>query len=114
MAEILHNSWASIASRGNSKKVVRPLSIPNRVDPQFKLQSKVIYQNEYLDGIIRLQKATAIVKQALAPDSALFSIPVSLIQHRTEAYKLIETQCGPVQGFRPISNYGSLALFGRT
>ncbi|KAG2193022.1 hypothetical protein INT47_012147 [Mucor saturninus] len=95
MTEILHNSWASIASRGNSKKVVRLLSVPNSVDPQFKLQSKVIYQNEYLDGIIRMQKATAIVKQALTPDSALFSIP------------LIETQCGPVQGFHPISNYGS-------
>ncbi|KAG2193949.1 hypothetical protein INT47_003519 [Mucor saturninus] len=107
MAEILHNPWASIASRGNSKKVVRSLSVPNSVDPQFKLQSKVIYQNEYHDGIIRMQEATAIVKQALTPDFALFSIPVSLIQHRTEAYKFIETQCGPVQGFRPISNYGS-------
>ncbi|KAG2193450.1 hypothetical protein INT47_004672 [Mucor saturninus] len=96
MAEILHNFWASIASRGKSKKVVRSLSGPNNGDPQFKLQSKVIYQNEYLDGIIRMQKATAIVKQALTPDSALFSIP-----------KLIETQCGAVQGFRPISNYGS-------
>ncbi|KAI7880895.1 uncharacterized protein EV154DRAFT_485842 [Mucor mucedo] len=61
MAEKLHNSWATIASRGNSKKVVRPLSVPNNVDSQLKLQT----------------------------------------------YKLIETQCGPFHGFRPISNYGS-------
>ncbi|KAI7890771.1 uncharacterized protein EV154DRAFT_603013 [Mucor mucedo] len=107
MPENLHNSWATIVSRGNSKKVVRPLSVPKNVDSQFKLQSKVIYQSEDLEGLIRMQKATEIVKQALTPDSALFSIPASLIQHRTEAYKLIETQCGPVHGFRPISNYGS-------
>ncbi|KAI7890765.1 uncharacterized protein EV154DRAFT_421557 [Mucor mucedo] len=107
MAEKLHNSWATIASRGNSKNIVRPLSVPNNVDSQFKLQSKVIYQSEHLDCLIRMQKATEIVKQALTPDLALFFIPASLIQHRTEAYKLIETQCGPVHGFRPISNYGS-------
>ncbi|KAI7879338.1 uncharacterized protein EV154DRAFT_429116, partial [Mucor mucedo] len=69
--------------------------------------SKVIYQSEDLECLIRMQKATEIVKQALTPDSALFSISASLIQHRTEAYKLIETQCGPVHDFRPISNYGS-------
>ncbi|KAI7878989.1 uncharacterized protein EV154DRAFT_429205, partial [Mucor mucedo] len=107
MAEKLHNSWATITSRSNSKKVVRPLSVPNNVDSQFKLQSKVIYQSEDLDCFIRMQKAIEIVRQALTPDSALFSIPASLIQHRTEAYKLIETQCGPVHGFRTISNYGS-------
>ncbi|KAG2193795.1 hypothetical protein INT47_009937 [Mucor saturninus] len=90
MAESLHNSWASIASRGKSKKVVRSLSDP----------TVGILNSSY-------KKATAIVKQALTPDSALFSIPVCSIQHRTEAYKLIETQCGAVQGFRPISNYGS-------
>ncbi|KAI7873308.1 uncharacterized protein EV154DRAFT_430930, partial [Mucor mucedo] len=107
MAETLSESWATIASLGKSKKVIRPLSVSNNMDSQFKLQSKVIYQNEVLDSIIRMQKATAIVKQALTPDSALFSFPASLIEHRTEAYELIETQCGPVHGFRAISNYGS-------
>ncbi|KAI7878988.1 uncharacterized protein EV154DRAFT_394039, partial [Mucor mucedo] len=69
--------------------------------------SKVIYQSEDLDCFIRMQKAIEIVRQALTTDSALFSIPASLIQHRTEAYKLIQSQCGSVHGFRPISNYGS-------
>ncbi|KAI7875971.1 uncharacterized protein EV154DRAFT_429901, partial [Mucor mucedo] len=107
MAETLPESWANIVSLGKSKKVIRPLSVSNNLDSQFKLQSKVIYQHEILDSIIRMQQATAIVKQALTPDSALFSFPASLLEHRTEAYKLIETQCGPVHGFRPISNYGS-------
>ncbi|KAG2193449.1 hypothetical protein INT47_004671 [Mucor saturninus] len=103
----MHNSWASVAARGTSQNVIRPLHILNQKDSPFQPQSKVIYESDDLDCILRMQKATAIVKQALTPDSVLFSFSASLISHRTEAYKLIESQCGAVHGFRPISNFGS-------
>ncbi|KAG2194772.1 hypothetical protein INT47_012074 [Mucor saturninus] len=107
MATNMHNSWASVTARGTSQKVIRPLHVLNQKDSPFQPQSKVIYESDDLDYILRMQKATAIVKQALTPDSILFSFSASVISHQTEAYKLIESQCGAVHGFRPISNFGS-------
>ncbi|KAG2192707.1 hypothetical protein INT47_010350 [Mucor saturninus] len=54
-----------------------------------------------------MRQAASIVKQALTPGSVLFSLPSVLFQHRSDAYKLIEEQCGAVQAFRPISNYST-------
>ncbi|KAG2193798.1 hypothetical protein INT47_009940 [Mucor saturninus] len=100
-------SWSTVAARGASKKVLRPLPVPSETDERYKLQGKVIYQHADLDYQIMMRQAAAIVKQALTPGSVLLSLPAVLFQHRSDAYKLIEEQCGAVQGFRPISNYAT-------
>ncbi|KAG2193796.1 hypothetical protein INT47_009938 [Mucor saturninus] len=83
-------SWSTVASRGASKKVLRPLPVPTVTDSQFKLKSNILFEHPQLDYQIMVRQAASIVKQALTP-----------------AYELIEAQCGAVQGFRPISNYGT-------
>ncbi|KAG2191898.1 hypothetical protein INT47_005345 [Mucor saturninus] len=98
-------SWSTVASRGASKKVLRPLPVSTETDSQFKLKSNILFEDPQLDHQIMVRQAASIVKQALTLGSVLFSFPASLFKHRTEAYELIETQCGAVQGFRPISNY---------
>ncbi|KAG2194349.1 hypothetical protein INT47_011516 [Mucor saturninus] len=100
-------SWSTVASRGASKKVLRPLPVSTETDSKFKLKSNILFEHPQLDYQIMVRQAASIVKQALTPGSVLFSFPASLFKHRTEAYELIEAQCGAVQGFRPISNYGT-------
>lgn len=51
------------------------------------------------------RKAAAIVRQALSPDSVLFSLPATAFSHRTDAYKTIADQIGPLASVRPLSNY---------
>ncbi|KAG2194348.1 hypothetical protein INT47_011515 [Mucor saturninus] len=100
-------SWSTVAARGASKKVLRPLPVASETDSRYKLQGNVIFQHADLDYQIMMRQAESIVKQALTPGSVLFSFPAVLFKHRSDAYKLIEAQCGAVQGFRPISNYGT-------
>ncbi|KAI7875445.1 uncharacterized protein EV154DRAFT_430085 [Mucor mucedo] len=73
----------------------------------LQLKSNILFHHPELDYQIMVRQAASIVKQALTPGSVLFLFPASLFKHRTEAYELIEAQCGAVQGFRPISNYGT-------
>ncbi|KAG2192678.1 hypothetical protein INT47_003620, partial [Mucor saturninus] len=100
-------SWSTLASRGASKKVLRPLPVSAETNSQLKLKSNLLFQHPELDYQLMVRQAASIVKQALIPGSVLFSFPASLFKHRTEAYEVIETQCGAVQGFRHISNYGT-------
>ncbi|KAG2192679.1 hypothetical protein INT47_003621 [Mucor saturninus] len=100
-------SWSTVASRGASKKVLRPLPVSAETDSLFKLKSNLLFQRPELDYQLMVRQAASIVKQALTPGSVLFSFPASLFKHRTEAYELIEAHCGAVQGFRPNSNYGT-------
>ncbi|KAG2191927.1 hypothetical protein INT47_007552 [Mucor saturninus] len=100
-------AWSTVATRGASKKVLRPLPVSMETDSRYKLQANLIYQHVDLDYQIMMRQAAAIVKQALTPGSVLFSLPAVLFKHRSDAYKLIEDQCGDVQGFRPINNYGT-------
>ncbi|CDH61158.1 predicted protein [Lichtheimia corymbifera JMRC:FSU:9682] len=51
------------------------------------------------------RKAAAIIRQAFSPDSVLFSFPLMLFDHRTDAYKEIQHQIGPFASVRPLSNY---------
>ncbi|KAI7873310.1 uncharacterized protein EV154DRAFT_570187 [Mucor mucedo] len=102
-----HVSWSTVAFRGASKKVLRPLPVSPETDSQFKLKGNTLFHHPELDYQIMVRQAASIVKQALTPGSVLFSFPASLFKHRREAYELIEAQCGTVQGFRPISNYGT-------
>ncbi|KAI7875638.1 uncharacterized protein EV154DRAFT_472712 [Mucor mucedo] len=102
-----HVSCSTVASRGASKKVLRPLPVSAETDSKFKLKSNTLFHHPELDYQIMVRQAASIVKQALTPGSVLFSFPASIFKHRTEAYELIEAQCGAVQGFRPISNYGT-------
>ncbi|CDH54864.1 predicted protein [Lichtheimia corymbifera JMRC:FSU:9682] len=46
------------------------------------------------------RKAAAIVRQALTPDSVLFTVPTSAFAHRSDVYKAIETQIGPLEDVR--------------
>lgn len=55
------------------------------------------------------RKAAAIIRQALSPDSVLFSFPLMLFDHRTDAYKEIQDQIGPFASVRPLSNYDARA-----
>ncbi|KAG2193948.1 hypothetical protein INT47_003518 [Mucor saturninus] len=76
-------SWSTVASRGASKKVLRPRPVSAETDSQFKLKSNILFPHPELD-------------YQLMP-----------FKHCPEAYELIAAQCGAVQGFRPISNYGT-------
>ncbi|KAG2192837.1 hypothetical protein INT47_012366 [Mucor saturninus] len=67
----------------------------------------VIYQHADLNYQIMMRQAAALVKQALTPGSVLFSLPAVLFKRRSDANKSIKDQCRDVQGFRPISNYGT-------
>ncbi|KAI7875630.1 uncharacterized protein EV154DRAFT_430014, partial [Mucor mucedo] len=102
-----HVSWSTVASRGASKKVLRPLPVSAETDSQFKLKTNILFHHPELDYEIMVRQAASIVKQALTPGSVLFSFPGSLFKHRTEAYELIEAQCGAVQRIPSISNYGT-------
>lgn len=51
------------------------------------------------------RKAATIIRQALAPDTVLFSFPLVAFTHRAEAYKAITDQIGPLASIRPLSNY---------
>lgn len=59
------------------------------------MRTRILLDNSY----------PAIVRQALTPDSVLFSLPALAFERRSKAYSLIESQIGPVHGFRPLSVY---------
>lgn len=99
-------SWTTVAARGLTNKIVRPSIQNKQVTGGVKLMSNVIFQHDDLEIQILARKAAAIVRQALTPGSVLFSFPAQLFKVRTDAYELIEKECGKVSGVRPISMYG--------
>jgi hypothetical protein len=99
-------SWTTVAARGLTNKIVRPSIQTKQVTGGVKLMSTVIFQHDDLEIQILARKAAAIVRQALTPGSVLFSFPSQLFKVRTDAYELIEKECGKVSGVRPISMYG--------
>ncbi|KAG2192113.1 hypothetical protein INT47_012405 [Mucor saturninus] len=101
------STWADIAAVGNAKKVLPYIHVSDKTDSEFKISSTIIYEDECLEALMLTKKALSIVNQKLTYGSVFFSFPAAVFQHRVEAYRAIQSQCGPIHGVRPISFYGA-------
>ncbi|KAI7873424.1 hypothetical protein K492DRAFT_117501, partial [Lichtheimia hyalospora FSU 10163] len=74
-------------------------------DTDATITTNILYEDPHYEEQQLARKAAAIVRQALTPDSVLFSFPPNVFSERTETYKVIEDQIGPLEGVIPISVY---------
>ncbi|KAI7873376.1 hypothetical protein K492DRAFT_170167, partial [Lichtheimia hyalospora FSU 10163] len=93
--------WSQVVAKGAGLKVITP----SRPSPISTMSTDLFYEHQDFTKQLLSRKAAAIVRQALTPDSVLFSFPSTLFTRRSQAYKIIESQIGPVEGFRPLSAY---------
>lgn len=93
--------WSQVVAKGAGLKVITP----SRPSPISSMSTDLFYEHPDFTKQLLSRKAAAIVRQALTPDSVLFSFPMTLFTRRSQAYKIIESQIGPVEGFRPLSAY---------
>ena len=100
-------SWTTVLSRGATKKVVSVNS--SRQSAESGLIPEILFEDEDLKNALLIQRATAIVQQALTSNSVLFSFPKKLFEDRVQAYKLIEAQISAKMEFLPISMYSTRA-----
>lgn len=98
--------WSQVAARGAGLKVLT--SSPAH-DRDATITSDILFQDPEYERQQMARKAAAIVRQALTPDSVLFSFPSTVFLERTDAYKAIEEQIGPMEGVRPLSVYDTRA-----
>lgn len=79
---------------------------PTRIfDSNARLSSQILFEDPEFQNQQLARKAVSIVRQALTPQSVLFSFPPTLFAHRTDAYKSIEDNIGPLTAVRPLSLY---------
>ncbi|KAG2193458.1 hypothetical protein INT47_004680, partial [Mucor saturninus] len=52
-------SWSTVASRGVSKKVLRPLPVSTETDSKFKLKSNILFEHAQLDYQIMVRQAAS-------------------------------------------------------
>lgn len=99
-------NWSQVAAKGAGLKV---LTRARNLDAQSTLSSETLYEHpDYQDQQLA-RKAAAIVRQALTPNSVLFSFPPTTFTHRTEAYDAIAKDIGPLAAVRPLSLYSTHA-----
>ncbi|CDS10926.1 hypothetical protein LRAMOSA11412 [Lichtheimia ramosa] len=79
---------------------------PSRAkDGEATMSFSILYEHPDFQDQQLARKAAAIVRQSLTPEAVLFSFPPNTFAHRTDAYKAIENQVGPLDGVRPLSLY---------
>ncbi|CDS13150.1 hypothetical protein LRAMOSA05328 [Lichtheimia ramosa] len=94
--------WSQVAAKGAGMRVISPTRI---FDSNARLSSQILFEDPEFQNQQLARKAASIVRQALTPQSVLFSFPPTLFAHRTEAYKSIEDNIGPLAAVRPLSLY---------
>ncbi|KAI7873558.1 hypothetical protein K492DRAFT_115984, partial [Lichtheimia hyalospora FSU 10163] len=94
--------WSQVAAKAAGMKVVTP-SRSSR--DSATMSSDILFELPEFSQQQLARKAAAIIRQALSPDTVLFSFPRLSFSHHTEAYKLIVDQIGPLASVRPLSNY---------
>ncbi|KAJ8654752.1 hypothetical protein O0I10_009643 [Lichtheimia ornata] len=93
--------WSQVVAKGAGMKVITPSRAPR----DGTMTSDILYEHSEFTRQQLSRKAAALVKQALTPQSVLFSLPHLAFERRSKAYAEIESQIGEVQGFRHISAY---------
>lgn len=78
---------------------------PARRAQNSEISTDILYEDPEFTKQQMARKAAAIVRQALTPDSVLFTVPTSAFVHRSDIYKAIESQIGPLEDVRPLSLY---------
>lgn len=98
--------WSQVAAKGAGLKV---LTRARHADSNTNLSTEILYEHPDFQDQQLARKAATIVRQALTPDSVLFSFPPSTFAHRTEAYDAISKEIGPLADVRPLSLYSTNA-----
>ncbi|KAJ8656562.1 hypothetical protein O0I10_007639 [Lichtheimia ornata] len=94
--------WSQVAAKGAGMRVISPTRI---FDANATLSSEILFEHPDFKNQQLARKAASIVRQALTPQSVLFSFPPTSFAHRTEAFKSIEDNIGPLAAVRPLSLY---------
>ncbi|CDH60003.1 hypothetical protein RO3G_01473 [Lichtheimia corymbifera JMRC:FSU:9682] len=95
--------WSQVVAKSARMRVITPA----RRSQNSEISTDIFQSYEDPDFTKQqmARKAAAIVRQALTPDSVLFTVPTSAFAHRSDVYKAIETQIGPLGDVRPLSLY---------
>jgi hypothetical protein len=101
-------SWTTVVARGLKTKVPAPLRKIGKDGQSDVFSTRILFEDPEIAAYNRSLQVTSIIHSALSPKAVVFDIPSSLFKHRTDAYKLIVDQLGPVVGgFNPISLRGT-------
>ncbi|KAI7873663.1 hypothetical protein K492DRAFT_112651, partial [Lichtheimia hyalospora FSU 10163] len=82
--------WSQVVAKGVRMRVITP----TRRFQNTSISTDLLFEHPEFTKQQMARKAAAIVRQALTPDSVLFSIPTSAFTDRTDVYKAIEAQIG--------------------
>lgn len=94
--------WSQVVAKAAGMKVVTSSRSPRDTST---ITTDIIYELPEFTQQQLARKAASIIRQALSPESVLFSFPLNVFEHRTDAYQLIIDQIGPLKSIRPLSNY---------
>ena len=94
-------SWSQVVAKGARMRVITP----TRRARLSAISTDILFEDQEFTKQQMARKAAAIVRQALTPNSVLFSIPTTAFAHRSDIYKAIEAQIGPLEDVRPLSLY---------
>ncbi|CEP14345.1 hypothetical protein [Parasitella parasitica] len=99
-------SWATVLSRGLSKKVINTQTRRAVKAAKYQLVTEVLFENEDLKAEILTRKATAIIENAVDPNAVLFTFPKQTIDefdHYVDVYVAISEQLGTTKvQYRPL------------
>ncbi|CDH61170.1 hypothetical protein RO3G_01610 [Lichtheimia corymbifera JMRC:FSU:9682] len=95
-------NWSQVAAKAAGMKVVTATTTSR---DSATMSMDILFEAPEFSKQLLARKAAAIIRQALSPHSVLFSFPLMLFDHRTDAYKEIQHQIGPFASVRPLSNY---------
>ena len=102
-------AWSTIAARSLKAKVPEPIRMARYNEVKETLVSHLLYEDPDIKSNLLANKVFSVLQNALSPGSVLFSFPAKLFEHRSDAYRLVLEQIGPVVGdeFKPISQFGN-------
>lgn len=102
-------SWNTVVIRGSKESISAPVHKVDKADHSDYYSTQVLYEGPELIAYRRSQKVISIIHTGLSAKSVIFEFPPFLFEHRTDAYKIILEQLGPVvgNGFNPISRKGT-------
>ncbi|CDH61037.1 hypothetical protein RO3G_01611 [Lichtheimia corymbifera JMRC:FSU:9682] len=102
MAESVPLKWSQVVAKAAGMKVITPSRASRN---SATMSSDTLFELPEFTQQQLARKAANIIRQALTPNTVLFSIPVTALPHHTEAYKLLADQIGPMASVRLLSNY---------
>ena len=101
-------AWSTIVAKGLKAKVPEPMRRLDQGGEKEVLVPHLLYEDPDIRSHRMAQQVFAVLQNTLSPGSVLFEFPGNLFNHRSDAYRLVIDQIGPVVGgFRPVSMYGN-------